>query len=112
LFNTDNIANLANSAYVFDDVVSCTDYLLCMFVRHNLYIAHVLSNFNNAISGPNRFLRGSSSACSIDLSDYGFNWLAMQHDVLQTWGYGGNRFWRAKWAALDIDCVDFYSGMT
>jgi hypothetical protein len=59
------------------------------------------------MSGNNRFLRGSSSAYSIDLSDDGFDWLAMQHDVLQTWGYGGNRFLRAKWAALDIDCVVF-----
>jgi hypothetical protein len=31
----------------------------------------------------------------------------MQHAVLQTWGYGGNRFLCAKWAALDIDCVQF-----
>jgi hypothetical protein len=110
LINNDNIANIANiasSAYVFDDVVSCTDYLLPLFVRHNLYIALVLSNFNNAISGTNRFLRGSSSAYSIDLSDDGFDWLAMLHVLLHTWGYGGNRFWRAKWAALDIDCVDF-----
>jgi hypothetical protein len=105
--NIDNIANIANSAYVCDDVVSCTYYILRMFVRHNLYIAHVLSNFNNAISGTNRFSRGSSSAYSIDLSDYGFDWLAMPHVVLQTWGCGGNRFWRAKCAALDIDCVDF-----
>jgi hypothetical protein len=83
LINTDNIANIANSAYVFDDVISCTD-LLQMFVRHNLYIAHVLSNFNNAISGTNQFLRGSSSAYSIDLSDDGFDWLAMPHVILQT----------------------------
>jgi hypothetical protein len=57
LSNIENIANIAtsNSAYVFDDVVSCTNYLLRMFVRHNLYIAHVLSHFSNAISGPYRF---------------------------------------------------------
>jgi hypothetical protein len=71
LFNIENIANIAtsNSAYVFDDVVSCTNYFLRMFVRHNLYIAHVLSQFSNAISGPNWFLRGSSNAYSIDYSE-------------------------------------------
>jgi hypothetical protein len=61
LVNTDNIANIANSAIVFNDVVICTDSLLRMFVRHNLYIAHVLSYFNNAMSGNNRLLTGNSS---------------------------------------------------
>jgi hypothetical protein len=104
LFTTANIANIANSAIAFYDVKICTDSLLRMFVRHKLYIAHVLSYFNYALASTNRFLRGNSSASSIDLSDDSFDWLVMQHDILQTWGYGGNRFLHAKWEALSIDC--------
>jgi hypothetical protein len=104
LFNTANIANIANSAIVFNDVKICTDSLLRMFVRHKLYIAHVLSYFNYALSSTNRFLCGNSSTYGIDLSEDSFYWLVSQHDMLQTWGYGGNRFLRAKWEALDIDC--------
>jgi hypothetical protein len=58
------------------------------------------------MSGNNRFWRGISSAYGIDLSGDSCDWLAMWPGLLQTWGYGGKRFLRAKWEASDC-CIDF-----
>jgi hypothetical protein len=117
LFNIANIADIVANYYVVNDVVSSTDKLSCVLLRHNLFITHTLSQFNNVISGPFRFLRASSKAHGIDFVDSVSYWPVTQRDFAHTWGCGGYRFWRAAGAGLAIDysmfgCVDLDFGIS